>query len=152
MVWPLMCLHSDAMPSGRRILWFTSRHVQPSWESVVPWWVVMSNDLLGCVGSHVVSGGWLCGSWLTQKFWVDWNLIHTQSSTFQVVKVLSDACSCRIDRVRAIAAFPIMLWWSTVTSAMETVHSPQVLCRREGSALLAILLNWVLCFKLINSN
>ena len=137
----------------RRLLWFTSRPDLSSWISVMPWWVGMSNDPLGWVGCRVVSSGWLIGSWLTPKFWVDWNLILTQSSTFHVVKVLSDACSYRIDRVRAIAAFPIMLWWSTVTSAMETVHSPQVLCRREGAAQPAILLKfWVWFFKLINSN
>ena len=52
------------------------------------------------------------------------------------------SCSYRSESVRAVAAFPIMLWWSTVTSAMETVHSPQVLCRREGAALLAVLLKF----------
>ena len=64
----------------RRLLWFTSRPDLSSWVSVMPWWVGTFNDLLGWVRCHVVSGGWLIGSWLTPKFWVDWNLIVIQSS------------------------------------------------------------------------
>ena len=65
----------------RRLLWFTSRPDLSSWVSDMPWWVGTFNDLLGWVRCHVVSGGWLIGSWLTPKFWVDWNLIVIQSST-----------------------------------------------------------------------
>ena len=135
-----------------------------SWVRVRPSWVRLFK--LSLEWSEV-SGQWSVHgqrsvqsqrswSWLTQKFWVDWNfsiLIESESNDLAMDLSRSESCSYWSASVRAVAGFPIMLWWSTVTSAMETVHSPQVLCRREGAAQPAILLKfWVWFFKLINSN